>query len=156
MGMMTEEDQSFEGLIDHLCDAFQSGETLSELISDFYGQSQKTRETEDTFTDDLQLLARKIITQNFHSGKRPINTRRPNMGTSCRINIMLQWPTVHCSPPQKRNLLQSLGDILITMFGGHARQSRSSASSAPTSSSIDTNVSLIKEDGRKLSKNSRE
>ena len=39
MGMVADEDQSFEGLIDHLCDAFQSGETLSELISDFYGWS---------------------------------------------------------------------------------------------------------------------
>ena len=63
MGMVDEEDQSFEGLIDHLHDAFQSGETLSELISDFYGWSQKTRETEDTFADDLQVLARKIIVQ---------------------------------------------------------------------------------------------
>ena len=63
MGMMAEEDQSFEGLIDHLCDAFQSGETLSELISNFYGQSQKTRQAEDTFADDLQVLARKIIAQ---------------------------------------------------------------------------------------------
>ena len=62
MGMVAEEDQSFEGLIDHLCDAFQLGETLSEFISDFYGQSQKTRETEDTFADYLQVLARKIIT----------------------------------------------------------------------------------------------
>ena len=42
MYMVDEEDQSFEGLTDHLCDAFQFGETLSELISDFYGQSQKT------------------------------------------------------------------------------------------------------------------
>ena len=48
MGMIAEEDQSFEGLIDHLHDAFQSGGTLSELISDFYGQSQKARETEHT------------------------------------------------------------------------------------------------------------
>ena len=35
MGMVAKEDQSFKGLIDHLHDAFQSGETLSELISDF-------------------------------------------------------------------------------------------------------------------------
>ena len=35
MGMMAEEDQSFEGLIDHFHDAFQSGETQSELISNF-------------------------------------------------------------------------------------------------------------------------
>ena len=37
MGMVAKEDQSFKGLIDHLHDAFQSGETLSELISNFYG-----------------------------------------------------------------------------------------------------------------------
>ena len=62
MGMVAEEHHSSEGLIDHLHDAIQSGETLSELISDFYGWSQKARETEDTFADDLQVLARKIIT----------------------------------------------------------------------------------------------
>ena len=61
MGMVAEEDQSFKGLIDHLCDAFHSSETLSELITNFYGQSQKTRETEDTFANNLQVLARKII-----------------------------------------------------------------------------------------------
>ena len=72
MGMMAEEDQSFEGLIDHLCDAFQSGETLSELISNFYGQSQKARETEDTFADDLQVLARKIIAQK-QSYRKEVN-----------------------------------------------------------------------------------
>ena len=43
--MMVEEDQSFEGLIEDLCDAFQLGETLSKLISNFHGQSQKNRET---------------------------------------------------------------------------------------------------------------
>ena len=31
------------------------------MISDLYGQSQKARDTEDTFSDDLQVLARKII-----------------------------------------------------------------------------------------------
>ena len=61
MGMVMQEGQSFEGLIKHLRNAFQSGETLSELISDFYSRSQKARETKDTFTDDLQVLARKII-----------------------------------------------------------------------------------------------
>ena len=61
MGMVAKEDQSFEGLIDHLHDAYQSGKTLSELISDFFGWSQKARETKDTFAYDLQVLARKII-----------------------------------------------------------------------------------------------
>ena len=61
MGMVAEKDQYFKGLIDHLCNAFQSGEMLIELISDFYGQSQKAQETEDTFANDLQVLAQKII-----------------------------------------------------------------------------------------------
>ena len=74
MGMVAEEDQSFEGLIDHLCDAFQSSRTLSELISDFYGWSQKTRETEDTFADDLQVLARKIIAHKPSFRKEAINS----------------------------------------------------------------------------------
>ena len=61
MGMVTKEDQSSEGLIDHLHDSFQSGKTLSELISEFNGWSQKARETKYTFANDLQVLARKII-----------------------------------------------------------------------------------------------
>ena len=61
LGMMAKEEQSFKGLNDHLHDAFQLSETLSKLISNFYGWSQKARETKDTFADDLQVLARKII-----------------------------------------------------------------------------------------------
>ena len=61
MGMVTEEQQTFEGLIHHLKNAFQSGETISELISDFYSWAQKKNESEDTFTDELQILVQKII-----------------------------------------------------------------------------------------------
>ena len=43
-GMMAEEDQSFEGLINHLHDAFQSGKTLSELISDFMASLRSQRD----------------------------------------------------------------------------------------------------------------
>ena len=57
MVMVVEEDQSFEGLVEHLCNAFQLGETLSKLKSDFHSQSLKNRETKDTFADGLQVLA---------------------------------------------------------------------------------------------------
>ena len=63
MGMVTEDDQSFEDLIDYLHKAFQLGEMLSKLTSDFYGRSQKARETKDNFANNLQVLARKIIVQ---------------------------------------------------------------------------------------------
>ena len=61
MGMITDDQQSFDGLVNHLKHAFQSGETVSELISDFYGHHQEKNELEDSFADDLQILFRKII-----------------------------------------------------------------------------------------------
>ena len=61
LGLTPKEEQSFEGLIDHLSLAFQSCETVSSLIADFYNWFQKTRETEDTFADELQILVQKIV-----------------------------------------------------------------------------------------------
>ena len=61
LGLTPEEEQSFQGLIDHLSLAFQSCETVSSLIADFYNRFQKTRETEDVFADELQILVRKIV-----------------------------------------------------------------------------------------------
>ena len=36
MGMIADDQQSFDGLVNHLKHAFQLGETVSKLISDFY------------------------------------------------------------------------------------------------------------------------
>ena len=51
LGLTPEEEQSFQGLIDHLSLAFQSCETVSSLIADFYNWSQKIWETEDASVD---------------------------------------------------------------------------------------------------------
>ena len=61
MVMIADDQQSFDGLVNHLKDAFQSGETVSELINDFYSHHQRKNESEDAFVDDLQILVRKII-----------------------------------------------------------------------------------------------
>ena len=61
MGMTVDDQQTFNGLVNHLKNAFQSGETVCELVSDFYSHHQKRNESEDVFTDDLQILVRKII-----------------------------------------------------------------------------------------------
>ena len=44
-----------------LKNAFQSGKTISKLISDFYGWAQKKSKSEDAIVDDLQVLVQKII-----------------------------------------------------------------------------------------------
>ena len=49
MEMVMEEQQTFKGLMQHLKNVFQSGETISELISNCYSQAQKKKESEDTF-----------------------------------------------------------------------------------------------------------
>ena len=61
MGLTPEDEQPFQGLIDHLSLAFQSCKMVSSLIADFYNWSQKIRETEDAFADELEVLVRKIL-----------------------------------------------------------------------------------------------
>ena len=51
MGMIVDDLQTLDGLVNQLKCAFQSGETMSELIS----------ELKDVFADDLKILVRKII-----------------------------------------------------------------------------------------------
>ena len=69
MGMVVEEQQTFEGLVQHLKNVFQSGKTISELISDFYSWAQKKNESEDGFADDLQVLVWKIIARKLEFRK---------------------------------------------------------------------------------------
>ena len=61
MGMVTEDQQTFEGLVNHLKSAFQLGETVSKLISNFDDHVQRKNKTEDVFAYYLQILVRKII-----------------------------------------------------------------------------------------------
>ena len=72
MGMVVEEEQSFKGLVEHLPDVLQCDKTFHKLISNFYGQAQKTRETEDAFANDFKVLARIIIAQNHPFIWRPV------------------------------------------------------------------------------------
>ena len=57
----TNDQWSYSGLIEHLRTSFESGETFSSLLSDFYARCKKPKETKDQFADELQVLARKVI-----------------------------------------------------------------------------------------------
>ena len=124
MGMMAEEDQSFEGLIDHLCDALQSGERLlSEFISNFYGWSQKARETEDTFADDLQVLARKIIAQKSSFRKEANQQLKAQYAHKLQDQYYTAMAhTALQSSPEEESFTKFQGP-LMTMFRGCTRQS---------------------------------
>ena len=132
MGMVAEEDQSSEGLIDHLCNAFQLSETLSELISDFYGQSQKTTETEDTFTVNLQVLARKIIAWKPSFRKEADQQLKAQYAQKLwdQYYAVMAHSALQSSPDEES--FTQLWGHLVTMFGGCTRQNQSSTSSAIT------------------------
>ena len=66
--MIVDDQQTFDGLGSHLKCAFQSGETVSELISNFYGQQQRKNESEDVFVDDLQILLEGLLSANHLLG----------------------------------------------------------------------------------------
>ena len=109
MGMVMDDQQSFDGLVNHLKNAFQLGETVSELISDFYSRHQKKNELEDAFADDLQILVWKIIARKPAFRAEANEQLKNNMPINCMISIMQQLLKVYCKPPTPRRLLHNLG-----------------------------------------------
>ena len=98
MGMVAEDQQTFEGLVLHLKNAFQSGETISELIGNFFSWVQKKNESEDVFVDDLQILVQKII------------ARKPEFRTDANEQLQSQYAHKLCDPyyaAVAHNMLQS-------------------------------------------------
>ena len=152
MGMIADEQQSFDGLVNHLKHAFQSGKTVSELISDFYGQSQKKNELEDTFADDLQILIWKII------------ARKPSFRAEANEQLKSQYAhklhdqyyaaiarsVLQTSDPSE-TFMQFRGRLALT-FGSWSQLGRVSSWTA----AIETTASVISEVSQepKLSKNS--
>ena len=123
IGMVVEEDQSFEGLIEHLQDAIQSGKTLSELISDFYGQSQNAWETKNIFTDDLQVLARKIIAHKPSFCLEANNQLKAQYAHKLWDPYYVAMAHSTLKSSLEKEPFTRFWGCLVTMFGGHARQS---------------------------------
>ena len=54
---------SYQDLLKHLSVAFQGGEDEANLFAEFYSHGQKTKELEEVFADELQILAHKVISK---------------------------------------------------------------------------------------------
>ena len=61
-------DIQYQDLLEHLSIAFQGGDYEANILAEFYSHSQKPREMEEAFADELQLLACKVISKkpDFH------------------------------------------------------------------------------------------
>ena len=53
----------YEDLLKHLSITFQGSDNEANILAEFYSHSQHTKELEEVFTDELQLLAWKIISK---------------------------------------------------------------------------------------------
>ena len=154
MGMVADDQQTFEGLVQHLKNAFQSGETTSKLISNFYARAQKKNESEEAFADDLQILVCKII------ARKPEFREDVNEQLKCQFAHKLKDPHYAAIA---RSMLQSSEDTesftqfrghLAMTFGGRSKSGKTSSHTA----AIETSSYVISEEAgeRKLSKNSRQ
>ena len=132
LGLTPKEEQSFQGLIDHLSLAFQSCETVSSLIADFYNRFQKTRETEDAFADELQILVRKIVARKpefIHEANQALkhqyaqNLRDPYFGVVARGQCL--------SSPDSESFTQFRGRLAL-MFNSRGKQQRARATVSAT------------------------
>ena len=56
-------DIQYQDLLEHLSIAFQGGDDEANILAEFYSHSQKPREMEETFADELQLLAHEVISR---------------------------------------------------------------------------------------------
>ena len=122
LGLTPEQEQSFQGLIDHLSLTFQSCETVSSLIADFYNRCQRTRETEDAFADELQILVRKIIARKpkfIHEANQALkhqyaqNLRDPYFRVVARGQCL--------SSPDSESFMQFRGRLAL-MFNSRGKQ----------------------------------
>ena len=154
MGMIMDDQQSFDGLVNHLKHAFQFGETVSELISDFYSHHQRKNESEDAFADDLQILVRKIIAHK-PSFRAEANEQLKNQYAHKlhdQYYAAIAHSVLQTSDPSE-TFTQFQGRLALT-FGSCSRSGKVSSWSA----AIETTASMISEVSQepKLSKNSQQ
>ena len=56
-------DIPYKELLEHLSMAFQGGNDKANVLAEFYSHAQKPKELEEAFTNELQLLAWKVISK---------------------------------------------------------------------------------------------
>ena len=54
---------TYQDLLIHLSIAFQGGNEEANLLAEFYSHGQKSKESEEAFADELQILAQKVISR---------------------------------------------------------------------------------------------
>ena len=109
LGLSPKEEQSFQGLIDHLSLAFQLCRMVSSLIADFYNHSKKIWETEGAFTDQLQVLVRKIVAQKHEFIGEANQALKHQYAQNLRDPYLEWWPEDSVCLPLTLKALHNFG-----------------------------------------------
>ena len=104
-------DITYQDLLQHLGIAFQGGDDEANVLAEFYSRRQYAKESEESFADELQLLARKVISKKPDFRVNLDNTMKQRYASqlydhsnaSIAKALLLQMPTV--SFTQYRNEL---------------------------------------------------
>lgn len=62
---------SYQDLLRYLSGAFQGGNDEAQILAKFYSHSQKPKESEEVFTNELQVLVHKVISKKLKFREKP-------------------------------------------------------------------------------------
>ena len=128
---------SYQDLLKHLSIAFQGGKDEANLLAEFHSNSQKVKEMEEAFTDDLQLLARKVI------------NKKPNFHLDLDATLKQRYASQlydHNNASIDKTLLMQMPQMMFTQFHNELAQvlgthqwavTKGSSSKSVTTSSVD-------------------
>ena len=98
---------TYRDLLQHLGVAFQGGDDEANILAEFYSRCQYAKESEESFADELQLLARKVI------------SKKPDFQVNLD-NTMKQWYASqlydHSNVSIAKALLLQMPTILFTQY----------------------------------------
>ena len=95
-------DITYQDLLQHLGVTFQGGDDEANVLAEFYSRHQYAKESEESFADELQLLARKVISKKPDFRVNLDNTMKQqyvsqlydHSNVSIAKALLLQMPTV--------------------------------------------------------------
>ena len=126
---------TYQDLLKHLRVAFQGGDNEANILAEFYSHVQRAKESEEVFTDELQLLARKVIS------KKP--NFRINLDTTLKQQYANQLYDCNSASIAKTLLLQmphmsftTFRNELARVLGTHQLSNKLSSSKSVSASAI--------------------
>ena len=88
MGMITDDQQTFDGLVNHLKNAFQSGETISELISISTFDTRRIMNRRLPLLMTSRFWSGKLLPKDHLSGQWQMSSLNNSMPISCMTSTM--------------------------------------------------------------------